>query len=121
MPVYPLRRVGLVVDVNPHLLSNSCSQQRTGKPSVVSQRRGEVARRQFNACLADPQDVGWISLRYYSGCSVRERLEAGQDRSSARQLEKRSPPECHVIASLGERKGAWMRYTSTRRPEGGRG
>jgi hypothetical protein len=80
--VYPLRRVGLVVDINPHLLSNSRPQQRAGNLPVISQRRDEVPGRQFNACLADPQDVGWISLRDYS-CS-RERREARSDRCGPR-------------------------------------
>src|ERR1700737_2620334 len=116
VPIDPLRRVGLVVNINPHGLSNSRSQQRTRKQPVVSQRRDEAARSQFNARLADPQNVGWFSLRYYSWRNVRERLEARPDRSSARQLEKRSPPECHFIAPRVGLKRAWMRYTSTRRP-----
>lgn len=83
MPMDPLRCIGLVVHVNPYRLSNSRSQQRTGKVAVVSQGRDKMPGRQFNQRPADPQDVGWISLRCYSWCSVRQRLEARTDRSSA--------------------------------------
>jgi hypothetical protein len=91
MPVHALRCAGLIVDINNYTPSNSRSQQRAGKLSIVSGGCDAVTRRQFNLCLADMQRVGWIAVADFACHGACERCEPCPGRRPTRMLEKRPP------------------------------